>query len=61
LYKDFRERNNLNKSWIDYQKAFDTVPHIWIEKSTELIGVKNNIVTSCKRELEHTTSSRTKN
>jgi hypothetical protein len=28
-----KRRKNLNTAWIDYQKAFDSVPHSWIEKS----------------------------
>jgi hypothetical protein len=27
-----KRRKNLNMAWIDYQKAFDSVPHSWIEK-----------------------------
>jgi hypothetical protein len=34
ILKDCKKRrNNLNMAWIDYQKAFDSVPHSWIEKS----------------------------
>jgi len=37
IYADCRRRNkNLSISWIDYQKAFDSVPHSWVEKSIEL-------------------------
>jgi hypothetical protein len=38
--------------WIDYQKAFDSVPHSWIEESIELIGVNNKIVNFCKLSVE---------
>jgi hypothetical protein len=34
-----RKRRNLDIAWIDYQKAFDSVPHSWVEKSTDLMGV----------------------
>jgi hypothetical protein len=45
ILEDCKKRGrNLNMAWIDYQKAFDSVPHSWIEKSTELIGVNNKIV-----------------
>jgi hypothetical protein len=30
---------NLCVAWTDYQKAFDSVPHSWVEKSTELVEV----------------------
>jgi hypothetical protein len=39
-----KRRNNLNMALIDYEKAFDSVPHSWIEKSIELIGVNNKII-----------------
>ena len=32
IYEDCRRRNkNLSIAWIDYQKAFDSVPHSWVE------------------------------
>ena len=31
-------------AWIDYQKAFDRVPHSWIIKSLELIGINNKVI-----------------
>jgi hypothetical protein len=30
--------------WIDYQKAFDRVPHSWVIKSLELIGINNKLI-----------------
>jgi hypothetical protein len=47
-----KRRNNLNMAWTDYQKAFDNVPHSWIEKPIELIGVNNKIVKFCKLSME---------
>jgi len=38
---------NLNIAWIDYQKEFDIVPHSWVEKSIELVGVNSKIVRFC--------------
>jgi hypothetical protein len=32
--------------------AFDSVPHSWIEKSIELVGVNNKIVKFCKSSME---------
>ena len=37
-------------AWIDYQKAFDRVPHSWIIKSLELIGINNKVI-SCTRKV----------
>jgi len=31
-------------AWIDYQKAFGKVPHSWIIKSLELIGINNKVI-----------------
>jgi hypothetical protein len=43
---------NLSITWIGYQKAFDSVPHTWIEKSIELLGVNNKIINFCKSSME---------
>jgi hypothetical protein len=37
-------KKNLCMARIDYQKAFDRVPHSWIIKSLELIGINNKII-----------------
>jgi len=53
IYEDCRRRNkNLSVAWIDYQKAFDSVPHSWVEKSVELVGVNSKIVRFCKLSME---------
>jgi len=31
-------------AWIDYQKAFDSVPYSWTIKSLELIGNNNKVI-----------------
>jgi hypothetical protein len=41
------KRENLSIAWIDYQKAFDTVPHSWVEMSLELVGVNSKIIRFC--------------
>jgi hypothetical protein len=39
--EDCKRRNkNLSIAWTDDQKAFDSIPHSWVEKSTELVGVE---------------------
>jgi hypothetical protein len=40
-------------AWIDYQKAFDRVPHNWIIKSLELIGINNKIILFTKKIMSH--------
>ena len=39
--------------WIDYQKAFDRVPHSWIIKSLELIGINNKVISFTKRVMTY--------
>jgi hypothetical protein len=49
IYEDCRRKNkNLSIVWIDYQKAFDSVPHSWVKKSIELLGVNSKIFRFCK-------------
>ena len=31
--------------WIDYKKAYDMVPHLWIKECLDLLGVAENIKT----------------
>ena len=53
IYEDCRRRNkNLSIAWIDYQKAFDSVPHSWVEKPIALIGVNSKIVRFRKLPME---------
>ncbi len=33
------KKKNLSTAWIDYKKAFDSVPHTWIEKCLEIYKV----------------------
>jgi len=39
---------------INYQKGFDRVPHSWIVKSLELIGINNKVILFTKKVLENT-------
>jgi len=53
IYENCRRRNkNLSMAWIDYQKASDSNPHTWVEKSIELVGVNSKIVRFCKLSME---------
>ncbi|XP_044745135.1 uncharacterized protein LOC123306999 [Coccinella septempunctata] len=43
--KQARKRlKNISIAWIDYKKAFDTVPHSWLLKILEIYGVSANII-----------------
>ena len=37
-------KKNLTKSWIDYMKAFKSLPHSWIFKTLELYKVSPEII-----------------
>jgi len=53
IYKECRRRNkNLSIAWIDYQKAFDSVPHSCVEKSIAMVAVNSKIVRFCKLSME---------
>jgi hypothetical protein len=53
IHEDCRRRNkNLSIAWIDDQKAFDSVPHSWVEKSIELVGANSKNVRFCKLSME---------
>ena len=57
IYQDCKRKNkNLSIAWIDYQKALDSVPHSWVEKSTELAGVNSKILGFCKLSTEKWTT-----
>jgi len=53
IHEDCRRRNKkLSIAWIGYQKAFDSVPHSWVEKSIAMVGVNSNFVRFCKLSME---------
>ena len=37
--------------WIDYQKAFDRVPHSSIVNSLELFGINNKVILFTKKVM----------
>jgi len=39
--------------WSDYQKAFDWVPHSWIIKYLELIGINNKVISFTKKVMSY--------
>ena len=43
----------MTMAWIDYQKAFGRVPHSWIIKSLELIGINNNVILFTKMVMTY--------
>ena len=41
----------MNMAWIDYRKAFDSVPHNWIIKSLELFKMSSITVNLLKSNM----------
>jgi hypothetical protein len=46
-------KKNLCMTWIEYKKAFDKVPHSWIDKPLELIGINNKIITFTRKIMSY--------
>ena len=44
-------RKNLVTVWLDYQKAFDNIPHSWLIRSLELAKVPEVIINAMKKLL----------
>ena len=42
-------RKNLVTVWVDYKKAFDSVPHSWLIRSLELAKVLEKIILATKQ------------
>ena len=37
-YKNWKEKN-ISFSWIDYRKAYDSIPHSWIKKVLDIYKI----------------------
>jgi len=48
-----RREKKLCMAWIDYQKAFDRVPHSWIINSLELIGIHKKVISFTKTVMSY--------
>ena len=52
--KDARSRRtNLAMSWIDYKKAYDSVPHSWILECLRLYKIDPRLVTFIRQSMSH--------
>ena len=52
ILQECKQKKNLSMAWIDYQKAFDRVPHNWIIKSLELFGI-NKVISFTKKVMTY--------
>lgn len=46
-----KKMRNISVAWIDYKKAFDSVPHSWLLKVLKLYGVSENIIKLLKHMM----------
>ena len=37
-----KRHTNLSMAWIDYRKAYDLVPHSWVNECIEMFGIAVN-------------------
>lgn len=44
-----KKQRNISMAWVDYQKAFDSVPHSWLIKTLRMYGITEPIISL----LEH--------
>ena len=54
-----KRRTNVAMAWLDYKKAYDSVPHSWIRKTLEMIGAAKNIKLILKTSLTSKLNGRT--
>jgi hypothetical protein len=52
-YKNVKAEKSLCMAWIDYQKAFDRVPHSWIIKYLEITGMNNKVISFTKKVMNY--------
>ncbi|CAK1593322.1 unnamed protein product [Parnassius mnemosyne] len=39
----FRNRKNMSAAWVDYKKAYDSVPHSWLKRVLEIYKIDDKI------------------
>ena len=62
ILKDCRERHtNLSMAWIGYRKAYDLVPHSWVNECMEMFGIAENLRTFLQRSMQQWRLSLTAN
>ena len=47
-----KKKRNLRMIWIDYKKAYDSVPHSWILESLRIYGIADNIITFLEKSMK---------
>lgn len=39
-----RRQRNISLAWVDYRKAFDSIPHSWLKKTLHLYGISKPVI-----------------
>ena len=47
-----RRQRKMSMAWVDYQKAFDSVPHSWIIKVLQLYKIHPKIVATIREQMK---------
>ena len=50
-----KRQTNLSMAWIDYKKAYDSIPHSWIRKIINIYKISTNIIEFLKQSMKHWT------
>ena len=48
----YKKKRSLSTAWIDYHKAFDSVPHSWILKARDIYKVSPVIINFLKNSMK---------
>ena len=53
ILKNCRKRKtNLAMAWIDYRKAYDFVPHSWILRCLDMLGIADNVRSFLEKSIK---------
>ena len=62
VLKDCRKKHTtLSMAWIDYRKAYDLVPHSWVNERMEMFGIAENLRTFLQKSMQQWRLSLTAN
>ena len=51
ILENCKKRKNLSTAWIDYKKAFDSVPHSWILKCLQMYKIHPGLITFIEESM----------
>ena len=47
-----RKKKNLSVAWIDYRKAYDSIPHSWILKTMSIYKFNNKLINFMEKSMK---------